>query len=197
MAKITLEEYQDLKAQGKTDRDIALIKKIHPSNLPPLKKQWGIGTTRYDKVEKKHSENKTTPKENNVTTSDYESLQIQLENQKQITEIQASQIEKLQDDLLEAGKVCKRLNSEAAELRNKVEDLENVNAACDDVENEVASLQDKYNLLRNEYDIAINKQYHLDYTVANQKKRIEDLGKTLERYELENRAMRELLRQWI
>jgi hypothetical protein len=59
------------------------------------------------------------------------------------------------------------------------------------------SLEVKYKQLQKDYDILANKQYQSSYTIENQKKRIEDLGKTLKLYEGENKAMRELLRQWI
>jgi hypothetical protein len=59
------------------------------------------------------------------------------------------------------------------------------------------SLEVKYKQLQKNYDILANKQYQSSYTIENQKKRIEDLGKTLKLYEGENKAMRELLRQWI
>jgi hypothetical protein len=59
------------------------------------------------------------------------------------------------------------------------------------------SLEVKYNQLQKEYNLLVNKQYQSSYTIENQKKRIEDLGKTLNLYEKENKAMRELLALWI
>jgi hypothetical protein len=59
------------------------------------------------------------------------------------------------------------------------------------------SLEVKYKQLQKDYNILANKQYQSSYTIENQKKRIEDLGKTIKLYEGENKAMRELLRQWI
>jgi division protein CdvB (Snf7/Vps24/ESCRT-III family) len=59
------------------------------------------------------------------------------------------------------------------------------------------SLEVKYNQLKKDYDSLVNKQYQSSYTIENQKKRIEDIGKTLNLYEKENKAMRELLRLWI
>jgi septal ring factor EnvC (AmiA/AmiB activator) len=59
------------------------------------------------------------------------------------------------------------------------------------------SLEVKYNQLKKDYDSLVNKQYQSSYTIENQKKRIEDLGKTLNLYEKENKAMRELLALWI
>jgi division protein CdvB (Snf7/Vps24/ESCRT-III family) len=59
------------------------------------------------------------------------------------------------------------------------------------------SLEVKYNQLKKDYDSLVNKQYQSSYTIENQKKRIEDIGKTLKLYEAENKAMRELLRLWV
>jgi predicted RNase H-like nuclease (RuvC/YqgF family) len=59
------------------------------------------------------------------------------------------------------------------------------------------SLEVKYNQLKKDYDSLVNKQYQSSYDMENQKKRIQDLGKTLERYERENKALRELIALWI
>jgi predicted RNase H-like nuclease (RuvC/YqgF family) len=59
------------------------------------------------------------------------------------------------------------------------------------------SLEVKYNQLKKDYDSLVNKQYQSSYTIENQKKRIVDIGKTLERYERENKALRELIALWI
>jgi predicted RNase H-like nuclease (RuvC/YqgF family) len=59
------------------------------------------------------------------------------------------------------------------------------------------SLEVKYNQLQKEYNLLVNKQYQSSYDMENQKKRIRDLGKTLERYERENKALRELIALWI
>jgi predicted RNase H-like nuclease (RuvC/YqgF family) len=53
------------------------------------------------------------------------------------------------------------------------------------------------NQLQKEYNLLVNKQYQSSYDMENQKKRIQDLGKTLERYERENKALRELIALWI
>jgi chromosome segregation ATPase len=61
----------------------------------------------------------------------------------------------------------------------------------------VDSLEVKYNQLKKDYDSLVNKQYQSSYTIENQKKRIEDIGKTLNLYEKENKALRELIALWI
>ena len=83
-------------------------------------------------------------------------------------------------------------------VNNQTQDeLETLHAACEDVENELARVREEKNALQWECNKLKSKEYHTSYTVETQKKRIEDLSKTLELYERENRAMRELLRQWI
>jgi predicted RNase H-like nuclease (RuvC/YqgF family) len=59
------------------------------------------------------------------------------------------------------------------------------------------SLEVKLNQLQKEYNLLVNKHYQSSYDMENQKKRIQDLGKTLERYERENKALRELIALWI
>jgi chromosome segregation ATPase len=59
------------------------------------------------------------------------------------------------------------------------------------------SLEEKYNDLQQEYDKLIKNQYDKDYRLENLKKALENVNKTLERYETENRALRDLLRLWM
>jgi hypothetical protein len=51
--------------------------------------------------------------------------------------------------------------------------------------------------LQREYNKVKNNEYKQSYLIEEQKKRIQDLGKTLALYERENKAMRELLAIWI
>jgi hypothetical protein len=51
--------------------------------------------------------------------------------------------------------------------------------------------------LQREYDKVKNNEYKQSYLIEEQKKRIEDLGKTLKLYESENKALRELVRLWV
>ncbi|MEH7355095.1 hypothetical protein V7150_16175 [Neobacillus drentensis] len=83
------------------------------------------------------------------------------------------------------------------ELRAKVEKYEHIVAACEDVENGAATLKKERDNYLNQLLDTRTKLHEKDYTVENQKKRIEDLGKTLARYEKENKAFRELIALWI
>lgn len=87
--------------------------------------------------------------------------------------------------------------SEISHVRNQLSEIENLHAACDDTENEVASLQE---LNKTYLDQLLDTRHDLikkDYDVENQKGIINHLGKTLERYEAENKALRQLVGLWI
>lgn len=96
-----------------------------------------------------------------------------ISNDQDLLNFRLKMIENLQKELAEAGKVCTRLNSENARLREEKEQL-----------------QDQCSQL-------LDKQYQDDYTVNNRKKIIENLKKTIERYEDENKAFRALVRLWV
>lgn len=58
-------------------------------------------------------------------------------------------------------------------------------------------LLDQRDKLQEENNTLIQKLYNQDYIVDEQKKVIENLNKTLKRYEKENKAFRELIALWI
>jgi predicted RNase H-like nuclease (RuvC/YqgF family) len=64
-------------------------------------------------------------------------------------------------------------------------------------EKEIDGLRGENDQLHKDLNKKINQNYHNGYLIENQKKIIEDLGKTLERYEKENKAMRALLQLWV
>jgi hypothetical protein len=81
------------------------------------------------------------------------------------------------------------------EIKDKViakleKELEEVGETCKKIK------QDRDNYLNQLLD-SRDKLYRSDYQVQNQKKIIEDTKKTLERYEKENKALRELVGLWI
>jgi predicted RNase H-like nuclease (RuvC/YqgF family) len=181
MATITVEEFIQLHhMQGLKRNEICELKGIKPNALSNWK--WNhkakienalLSNAQPVTGEVKPIETKTTPIAIDTKTAEYERL-----------------IQALRNDLKEAHRQC----DEKDEIIQK---LENVNAACEDVENETASLREEKNQIQWEYDKLKSKEYHTSYTVENQKKRIEDLGKTLALYEKENKAMRALLQLWI
>jgi chromosome segregation ATPase len=109
--------------------------------------------------------------------AEYESLiaelRKQLANEEYGSGLREKVIEKMQAEIQEAGTLCKSMNSELVSIRTEK------------------------NNLQEEYDKLINKQFHTDYQIENQKKIVEDINKTLERYEQENKAFRTLLALWI
>lgn len=90
-----------------------------------------------------------------------------------VLEQREKMIQNLQTNIEEAGTLCKKMNSE------------------------IVSLREDKDKLQGEYNKLITKQYHTDYQIENQKNVIENIHKTLNRYEKENKAMRELLSLWI
>ena len=83
-----------------------------------------------------------------------------------ILDYRAKMIENLQEELKQAGDLCRSLRADKEQLEEQCSQL-------------------------------LDKQIQDDYKVENAKKIVENLRKTVERYESENKAMRELLRQWI
>jgi chromosome segregation ATPase len=81
-------------------------------------------------------------------------------------------------------------NQRAKMIENLQEELKQAGELCKTLRADKEQLEEKCSQL-------LDKQYQDDYKVENAKKIVENLKKTVERYESENKAMRELLRQWI
>ncbi|WHY76090.1 hypothetical protein QNH20_18430 [Neobacillus sp. WH10] len=82
-------------------------------------------------------------------------------------------------------------------LRAKIEKYEHIVAACEDVKNEADTLKKERDNYRDQLLDTRDKLIRSDYTVENQKKHLENAGKTLVRYKKENKAFRELIALWI
>jgi chromosome segregation ATPase len=161
VAVLTLEEYQDYKAQGMTDTQIAIKVNTLPQYISKLKRKWSI------QKEKKQTEIK---------------MNIDLSSKQANTET--------------IGK--KECACKGKEINAKYEqEITNLKASCEDLENENAKLRESKNDLLTEYNKLQEAVYNNSYLTENQKKRIEDLGKTLKLYESENKALRELVRLWV
>lgn len=65
------------------------------------------------------------------------------------------------------------------------------------MQTEIDRLREEAESWRNLYLDARQKAYDSDVTVQEQKKALENTRKTLEQYEEENKAMRQLLSLWI
>jgi hypothetical protein len=170
MAKLTFEEYQDLKAQGLTDKEIAEKKDLHPAYVPQLKKKWFNGA---DKTADSEKEVKVieTPQEDR--TAEYERIMAGLKA-----------------ELQNKDKDIEQKNELIQSLRQKVQEYENLNAACEDVENELASL-------REENDKLLKEKYHNDYVIENQKHKLKELAEENEKLAEENKALKILARRYL
>lgn len=129
---LTAEEYQELREQGKTDTEIAVMKNTSPAYIYQLKKKWFKDENKPADNEKE-TQAIETPKEDKA--AEYERLMAELQN-------------------------------------------------------ELASL-------REENDNLIKQTHEDSYMIENMKKNIENLDKTLRRYEEENKALRQLVALWI
>lgn len=67
----------------------------------------------------------------------------------------------------------------------------------EDLEKRLHKLEQENREYKTLYTNACQRSYELDYTVYDQKKALENTRKTLECYEKENKALRELIRLWI
>lgn len=142
MAKLTLEEYQDYKAQGKSDAEIAKILDIKHPTLIYYKKQWQISPKQANTSEVKQKECSCNGKEINAA---YE-----------------GEIGSLKDERNHLDNLCKQQTDVISRLSESKKDLQW------------------------EYDKLKSKEYQDSYIIEEQKKRIQDLGKTLELLTKEN-----------
>jgi chromosome segregation ATPase len=74
--------------------------------------------------------------------------------------------------------------------------LDQLHAACEDLESEIVTLREQKENYLNQLLDTRHKLIQQDYTVENQKKALIDTRKTLERYEKENKALRQLVGLW-
>jgi chromosome segregation ATPase len=74
--------------------------------------------------------------------------------------------------------------------------LDQLHAACEDLESEIATLREQKENYLNQLLDTRHKFIQQDYVVEEQKKALIDTRKTLERYEKENKALRQLVGLW-
>jgi predicted transcriptional regulator len=75
--------------------------------------------------------------------------------------------------------------------------LSNAEDVLEQREKLIQKLQSEKEELQEKCGQLLEKQYNDDYKFQNSKNVIENLHKTLHRYETENKALRELLRLWM
>ena len=169
MKPITLEQYNDYKAKGLTDTQIAFEHSTSPSSLSNIKKKWGICQQKPGVEAKKHSECKCTKEDK---SSEYEALISQLERQL-----------KGKDGMLS------NQHETMKKLESKIEELESLHAACEDVESEVDSIRKERNEYLQLYLDAENLTHRQDYQLENQKQTLVHLRKTLGTLTAENKYL--------
>jgi hypothetical protein len=111
MAKITLEEYQDLKAKGKADKEIALDKGVNIQYLSQLKKKWNIRPT-------------LSPASESKPTQEIEALQKRIELFKKEMNEKNDYILDLQNKVNELEYIhaaCDDVETELASLKDELE----------------------------------------------------------------------------
>jgi DNA repair exonuclease SbcCD ATPase subunit len=170
MPKLTFEVYQDLKAQGLKDVEIA--------------KKYGLTGPALAYHKKKWSEEATKPADGVKEVKAIEILQ----------EDKTAEYERIMADLKEElsskDKDIEQKNELIQSLQQKIQELENLNAACDDVENELASL-------REENEKLLKQKYHNDYVIENQKHKLKELAEENDKLAEENKALKILARRYL
>jgi uncharacterized protein (DUF3084 family) len=114
VAKLSLEEYQDLKSKGIIDSEIARKKGIAPSRICQLKKEWGI--TKPTTSEIKQPKGKAKEKEIKVENTPFEedrTTKLEFENKQ------------LKERLAELETVYAYCKEEADSLQKENRNLEN------------------------------------------------------------------------
>jgi hypothetical protein len=181
MAKLSFEMYQDYKAQGLPDKEVAAKVGMNPQYLSQLKKQWGVRPPLSVVNDEKPQQCNCTKEDK---SAEYERL-----------------IKALRDDLNSYHNQLEEKDELIRNLQNVVEKYEQVNAACEDVENETDELQQEVSRLReerNQYQEEAGKHLEQsiqkDYTLENWKNRYKILMEQNAHMEKENRAFREALK---
>lgn len=173
MAKITLEQYNEFKAQGLKDGEIAEKTGVSKQTIYNYKSKWFKDTVKpvVQKV-KQLPEMKVEDK-----TAEYTNL-----------------IQQLKDRV-------KKQEITIVKLQKKVEEYENLNGACSDVEEETANLRKEVDYLSNkrleETELYLNTLEQLkqkDYELENTKRDLKHTGDAMKLYEVENAALREVVR---
>lgn len=172
---LTKESYQDLKAKGLTDAEIAKQFGVSPGTITYRRKQW-FHTEKKVVEEPKMVIPKPLPDKKECATSEYESLKQQISLLVKTSEQKQLIIEKLEA---------------------KVQELEHVHNACEDVEKESARYREERDNYLNQLLDTRDKLIRKDYLVENQADIIENTNKTLKLYEEENKHLKGLVKLWL
>lgn len=167
--KLTLELYQELKAKGMLDKEIAKHVKCTPTYVSNLKNEWGIRPKlKKAKIKDEHIEE--IKKEVEKPSDRLEEMKQILSEKKHLISVQKAKIDELEG----------RLKSRKAFYEKELDKYANLN-------NDLQTQNARY------YDEIVS----LDQQHENDKKALETAKKTLELYTQENNAFRTLLRMWL
>jgi hypothetical protein len=112
MAKVTLEQYQELKTNGLSDKEIAQNLEMNPQYLSQLKKKWDIRPVLSPTVEIESSESKTTQEDK---TTEYKAIIKSLTNDLEKAHLKLAKMEESEN--LHAA--CEDVENELASLRDE------------------------------------------------------------------------------
>jgi hypothetical protein len=190
VTKLTLEEYQDLKAQGLKDREIARKKFMNPSHVSMLKKKWNLPSKKPVVIEKP-TPNKELPP-NQETNSIIDKIlpgpnTVEwLNTNKELRQLNNDLMNELKDKSLWIQK-----------LQEEIQELKNLHAACEDVEAEVAHERKAKDWAQQEYARVLSELEQKDYELQNLLGKHADVYSSLIKLEKENKALKDLVKVWI
>lgn len=182
VVKITAEEYQDLKALGLNDTEIAVRKDMTPIALRNWKYANKIKRERVSKPKEISTPKIKTPREDKTV-----------------------EMRQLINDLSDSNKTKDQMikNLEAT-LETEKQNHQFTHAAFDDVESEFSSLRDEIEILRaskdsiqQEYDRVQKELETKDYDLENLRNKQARIYTFLKKLERENKALKKLVRIWI
>jgi predicted RNase H-like nuclease (RuvC/YqgF family) len=184
MAIIALDDYLPL--ANLTAREAAEKLGVSPKDISNFRFRFKdqinarVGNKQPITAEKKHTETNNTPKKEDTAKAEYERL-----------------ISALRNDLNTAHNQLEDKDELIRNLQGTIEKYQRVNCSCGDKQKEIDSLREEKNKLQDQCSKLLDKQYNDSYNLENMKNRVAFLADRCERWEKENKAMRELLRLWV
>jgi hypothetical protein len=170
MAKITLEEYQDLRAKGKSDKEIALDKGVNIQYLSQLKKKWNIRPT-------------LSPASESKPTQEIEALQKRIELFKKEMNEKNDYILDLQTKVNELEYIHAACDDVETELASLKDELEQERKAKEEA-----------------YQKAFDIELHLGLRISDLEFQLSELlnnSELVSKVVRENEAIKELLRLYL
>jgi hypothetical protein len=189
VSKLTLEEYQDLKAQGLRDREIAQKKFINPSHVSMLKKKWNLPSKKPVVIENPSPNELRLNIDTNILADKIlpgPNTVEWLNTNKELRQLNEDLMNELKDKSLWIQK-----------LQEELQELKNLHAACEDVETEVAHERKAKDWAQQEYARVLSELEQKDYELQNLLGKHADVYSSLIKLEKENKALKDLVKVWI